>query len=544
MSDSRADEIIKRQESMESQRVNWDSHWREISERILPRQDYFQRQTQTPGEKKTEKMLDATAALALDRFAAALESMLTPRTQRWHKLRATDENLNKSHRVSRYLEQVNDLLFKLRYSPRANFASQMHENYIGLGAFGTGALFVDDALGDHFRYRVLHLSELYFRENHVGIVDTVHRKFTYTARQAAQRFGEDNLPGSIRNALSSNQPDREFDFIHCVMPNSEVESDKLDRRGMPYASIYVSLTDRTIVREGGYNAFPYAVSRYVTAPREIYGRSPAMLVLPDIKQLNEMEKTTMKAAHKMVDPPMMLHEDGLLSPFSLQPGALNYGAVNNQGQQLAHPLQTTGRVDIGLEMMNQKREVINDAFLVTLFQILVETPTMTATEALLRAQEKGALLAPTMGRQQSEMLGPMIEREIDMAANAGLLPEMPEELIEAGAEIEIEYDSPLSRLVRAEDGVAIVRTLESLSPLAQIKPEVLDIFDPELTARELADVNGVPAKVLRSPEMLRALEQQRAQQQQAAALLEAAPVAGQVAKDMSQAQSTARSAPF
>ena len=36
--------------------------------------------------------------------------------------------------------------------------------------------------------------------------------------------------------------------------------------------------------------------------------------------------------------------------------------------------------------------VINDAFLVTLFQILTETPEMTATEVIERTREKGALL--------------------------------------------------------------------------------------------------------------------------------------------------------
>ena len=111
-------------------------------------------------------------------------------------------------------------------------------------------------------------------------------------------------------------------------------------------------------------------------------------------------------------------------------------------------------------------EVINDAFLVTLFQILVDAPQMTATEAMLRAQEKGALLAPTMGRQQSEFLGPLIEREIDILSRAGALPPMPDALVKAGGMVEVEYQSPLNRAQRSEEGVAILRTLESLAPLA------------------------------------------------------------------------------
>ena len=44
-------------------------------------------------------------------------------------------------------------------------------------------------------------------------------------------------------------------------------------------------------------------------------------------------------------------------------------------------------------------------------------PQMTATEVIERTNEKGILLAPTIGRQQSEYLGPMIERELDRIAH-------------------------------------------------------------------------------------------------------------------------------
>ena len=138
-----------------------------------------------------------------------------------------------------------------------------------------------------------------------------------------------------------------------------------------------------------------------------------MNVLPDIKMLNEMSKTVMRAAHMVTAPPIMLSDDGALQQFNLRPNALNFGAVDDQGRPRAIPFQSGGRVDIGLDMMNQRREIINDAFFVTLFRILVEEPQITATEAMLRAQEKGQLLAPTMGRMQTELLGPCVERELD-----------------------------------------------------------------------------------------------------------------------------------
>jgi hypothetical protein len=69
---------------------------------------------------------------------------------------------------------------------------------------------------------------------------------------------------------------------------------------------------------------------------------------------------------------------------------------------------------------------------------------MTAAEALLRVQEKAALLAPTMGRQQSEFLGPMVERELDLRDQMGWLPPMPAVLKEAGGLIDFDYSSPLN----------------------------------------------------------------------------------------------------
>lgn len=539
--DSRADDIIRRQERMQTDRAIFEQHWREIAERVLPRKDHF-RVNRNPGDKHTEKVFDATANLALERFAAAMESMLTPRTQKWHRLRVLDEDLNENQEVREYLDRVTDILFQVRYSPKANFASQANEVYMDLGAFGTGCLLIDDMVGRGIRYRSIPLNEYFIAENHQGVVDTLNRRFPMSARQAIQKFGEKNVPDSITRAMEKN-PEQTFEFIHCVQPNEIIDYSRKDYRGMPFGSFYVSIDGRSIVQEGGLHTFPYAVGRYVTGPKEVYGRSPAMTVLPDIKMLNEMSKVTIRAAHKQIDPPLLAQEDGVLQAFDMRPGAINFGGVNDQGQQMVHPLQNNARIDIGLEMMDQRRKVINDAFLVTLFQILVDSPNMTATEAMLRAQEKGALLAPTMGRQQSELLGPLIQRELDILARAGALPPMPPLLQQMGGMVDIEYVSPLNRAQRAEEGVAIMNTLQAISPLAQVDPSVLMVFDPQAIARELAEINGVPAKVLRSDDEIQAMKDQQAQAAQAQQLLQAAPVIASSAKDMAQAQSLAGAAP-
>ena len=174
-----AAEILARRDRLRSTRGVWESHWQEIADRILPRQASFTARAATPGEKRTREIFDATAALALERFSAALESMLTPRTQRWHHLRASDPALNDRREVRAWFDRAEDVLFGARYSPYANYASQQHEVYMSLGAFGTGVLFVGEELEKGgLIYRAVHLADCHVAENFQGRVDTLYREFS------------------------------------------------------------------------------------------------------------------------------------------------------------------------------------------------------------------------------------------------------------------------------------------------------------------------------------------------------------------------------
>ena len=537
---NKIEEMCHRYNSLKGSRGNWESHWEEIAERVLPRQIGFLG-ARTDGEKKSQKIFDSRPQIALDRFASVMDSMLTPRQSKWHNLRTTDEALNRQFAVQDWFYQVNNIMHAMRNSPKANFAGQNFERWISMGAFGTGSLFIDFMAGVGLRYRCVNLRDTFFLENHQGIIDSVYRCFKHTARQAAQRWGEENLPERVRKALENpSRQNEHFEFLHVVAPRTDYDSGRADARGKPWASYYLSVPDKMLLApEGGFTSFPYSIARYVTAPEEVYGRSPAMTALADIKMLNEMSKTDIRAVHKLVDPPILLHDDGILgggaTTIRMRPGGLNPGGVNRNGQAMIQPFGTGARVDINEQKMEQRRTAIDDAFLVTLFQILVETPRMTATEALIRAQEKGMLLTPTMGRQQSEALGPQIERELDLLMFHRILPPMPPELVEAGGDYEIVYDSPMSRMARAEELVGVQRTMELLAPFAQINPEVLDVFDPDALARLTAEVSGVPTPVLRSQETVNQIrEGRRAQEQEAMAIQAAQPIAGAM-KDAAQA---------
>ena len=546
MADSRATHVLEMHERLRQQRVHFEKTWQTISERIIPRKSEFTRQrgrnaNDTKGERKTDKIFDAAPALALDRFAAAMHSLVTPRNQQWHSLKPSRSELADDPEVKRYLDEVNKRLFSARYS--SNFDNQVHECYFDAGAFGNMGLFIGDRLGRQIYYKSVPIEQLFFMENEFGVIDLVHREFTLTARQAAKQFGLDRLPDPIKNA-AEKQPEQEFWFLHCVKPREDVDVKRRDYRGMAFASYYIAIDSREIVAEGGFRTFPYAVSRYAVTSGEVYGRGPASLILPDVMMLNEMNRTTIQAAQLAVLPPLLAHRDGILDAIRLTPAAINYGGVDDNGRQMIQPMSVGQNVNLGLELMDQKRALINDAFWNTLFQILVDTPAMTATEAMLRAQEKGALLAPTASRIETEFLSPMVMRELDILSSAGELPEMPAALAEAGAEFDLEYTSPLERARRAEEGVAILRTFEQIAPLAQVAgPSVFRRFNLDEATRVLAEVNGVPGKILLTDEELEAAKAAEQQQAELAQVLQAAPVAASAAKDLAQAQSLANAAP-
>lgn len=534
-------QILRDQSSMEVSRKTWEQHWEEVAERCLPRASGFTRKKQG-GDKRAERAIDSTPILALERFAAAVESVVTPRTQTWHGLQ--NERFEDDNEVQEYYEEVTKILFRLRYAPEANFANQQSENYISIGAFGNGCVFVDEIPGKGMRYICYPLQEIYFEENYQGVIDLVHRKFSLTARQAVQQFGKDNLPSAVKTA-SENSPLTKFDFIHRVAPNDDIRyvngEPAADHTGMRWSSIYICVSDKKIVRRSGYHSNPYCIARYYKSPGEVYGRGPGMTALPDMKVLNEMNRETLIGAQLANRPPVLVSDDGSLEVFNMTPGGINSGGLSSNGTPLAAPFQTGSQPQLGLEMMEQKRKLINDIFLVTLFQILVENPQMTATEAMLRAQEKGQLLAPTMGRIMSEQLGPMIHREIDILARNGLLPEPPQQLIDAGMEYDIDYRSPLVRLQRSDEGSGIAQTLQLATSLAQFDQSVLSLIKTGDVLRDFADINGMPRSLILSPDEEAQVKAQQAQQAQLNNVLAAAPNIATAADRMASAQQKANS---
>jgi hypothetical protein len=511
-------ETLQEFSQMQLWRNTTAGHWEEIAELILPssRNTFFYGNFNWPGQKKTDRQVDASGMLALHRFAAILDSLLTPRNMIWHQLGPDADYLMKDRNVRLWYEAATAALFKARYSSIANFSSQNQQIYQSLGAFGTGAMFVDQAVNSWnvpipaLRYRACPIGEMFIHENHQGQVDGFIRWFRLTARQAYQKWG-DGMPATLKAAMDAKSQ-MTYNFLHHVCPRSDYDPYRLDLKGKPFRSVYVSIEGRCLLEEGSYRMMPTAISRYDQTPGEVYGRSPAMMVLPALKTLNAEKTTFLKQGHRAADPVLLIADDGL-TDFNMRPGAKNVGGWSTDGKPLVGILPT-GDIQISKEMMADEKGLINDAFLVTLFQILTESPQMTATEVVERTNEKGILIAPTVGRQQSEYLGCMIPREIDLLESFGGLPPKPPVLKEANVlQHNVIYTSPLSRAQRAQEIAGFQRTLQVTLEVvnATQDPSPLDNFDLDVATIETAQIQAVPERWMASPEMVRQKRAGRAQ---------------------------------
>ena len=527
-----ASELIQKQAKLQSDRSNFENHWAEIAPLVLPRQDDFFNNSHAEGDRRTRKKYDDTATLALDRGAAAIEGILIPRGQFWHAL-GLDESLKDDYEAQVWAEDVRKFLFARRYAPNSSFASQAHEYIMSLLAFGTAIMSVEDMVGQGLKYRSSHLSEHFIMENAYGLIDVDYRKYSITAKQAKEKFG-DKTPQKVLDTLEK-EPNKKMEFLHVVMPDEGNDTD------MPFVGYHVSIEDNEIIGIGGFKSFPYIISRWSTAPNETYGRSPAMNVLSEIKMLNQIRKTDLKARHNAVDPPILAADQHTIRKLSMKAGAVNYGAVGPDGRPLVLPYNNGSRIDVSNDAIQQSRAIINDAFYVSLFQILVDTPQMTATEVLHRAEEKGMLLSPNAGRQKGEWLDQMITRELTLYEDYGIFEDdgilpMPDSVKATGGAINIRYTNPLSTMQKSGEAAGTERTVQSLIPVAQIDPSVLKSVDWNEYAKIIAEANGAPKKLFKSPEVI---EQEQQQEQQAAMMQQAVDAAPQLAgavKDIAQAQ--------
>jgi hypothetical protein len=495
--------LLSRFEKLEGQRQNWETHWQEVADYMQPRKADVTKQ-RARGDKRMEQVFDSSPIQAVELLAASLHGMLTNPSTPWFTLRFKDEEIDNEDEAKLWLESSTDAMYTA--FNRSNFQQEIFELYHDLITFGTAAMFIEEDNDDIIKFSTRHINEVFIAENDKGRIDTIYRKFKISARAAIQKFG-DTVSSDVQTKAKKD-PYEEIEILHAVYPRADFNPNKKDKKNMPFESVYIEFKNGNELSVSGFREFPFVIPRYLKASNEIYGRSPAMTALPDVKMLNEMCKTTIKAAQKQVDPPLLVPDDGFLLPVRTVPGGLNFYRSGTRDR--IEPLNIGANNPLGLNMEEQRRDSIRAVFYVN--QLMMQQgPQMTATEVIQRNEEKMRLLGPVLGRLQSELLKPLIDRVFAILLRNNMLPQAPEFL--SGRDIEIEYVSPLAKAQKSTELQSIMRAVEILGSLANVAP-VFDYVNFDNLVKHLADIVGVPQKLLKSQSQVNAERQQAQQQQQ------------------------------
>jgi len=121
-------------------RSNWEIHWQEVADYMLPRKADITLE-RPKGDKRHTVIYDGTAIHSLELLASSLHGMLTSSVNRWFALRFKENSVNENDEAREWLEDVLDKMY-IAIS-RSNFQQEVLEKYFDLIAFGTSCLQIE-----------------------------------------------------------------------------------------------------------------------------------------------------------------------------------------------------------------------------------------------------------------------------------------------------------------------------------------------------------------------------------------------------------------
>lgn len=506
--------LLLRWSELKQERASWVPHWQEISDFLLPRSGRFFVQDRNRGERRHNKINDSTGTRALRILAAGMMSNMTSPARPWFRLSTSNPDLDESDAVKRWLadvQQAMNLVFN-----KSNAYRALHSMYEELGTFGTAAALVMPDFKNIVHLHSMTCGEYAIGVNHMGQVDTLYREFDMTVGQMVQEFGIDAVSTSVRDQFNRGSLDKWVTVMHAIEPRELRDPTKKDAKNMAFKSVYFEPVDKTdkFLRVSGFKRFPALCPRWAVSGGDIYGNSPGMEVLGDVKQLQHEQIRKAQGIDVQTKPPLQAPPSLKGREIDGLPGGVTYVEQTTGGIKTMFE----SRLDLShlLADIQDVRNRINGGFFADMFLMMANDTRsgVTATEVAERHEEKMLMLGPVVERLHNEILSPLIDITFDRMVETGVLPPPPDEI--AGMELTVEFVSVLAQAQRAVATGSVDRYLSSMGAVAQFKPEVLDKFDADKWADEYADMLGINPTILVPSDRVEQIRAARAQQQQAA----------------------------
>jgi hypothetical protein len=473
------EELIERYENAKSKRSGWETHWQECYDYALPQRNGFNSTTQSGG-KRVDKLYDATALDAVDQLAASLLGSLTPPWTGWFGFKpGPDLTDREAQSLAPVLEKAAKTIQS--HFDRSNFSVEIHQCFLDLVVGGTASLcFEETQPGEFsaFKFTSVPLSRIVLEEGENRILDGSFRTIEMTLAQILSKYPMAEIPTEVIRE-GEKDPQKYFEVLESVLPENGAYSLK---------AILVNQNNHTLLQSGRFGSSPVISFRWIKSPGEIYGRSPVMKALPDIKTANKVVELILKNASIAVTGIWQADDDGVLNPANIElvPGSIIPKAVGSEGLK---PLNMPGRFDVSELVLNDLRSRIRHALLTDKLGH-ISSRNMTATEVIERSSEMALLLGATYGRLQSELLTPLVRRAFTILKRRGEVPDIALD----GRFVELDYRSPLAR---SQGQRSVQNTLTWITSVLAMGPEASTAIDLPQAARFLGESLGVPSDLIK-----------------------------------------------
>jgi len=531
------DKLYTRWGQLKTERASWYPHWKELSDYLLPRSGRFFIPERDRGQRRHNSIYDNTGTRALRILGAGMMSGATSPARPWFRLTIADPELAQYAPVKQWLADVTSLM--LSVFQKSNTYRSLHSMYEELGCFGTGVSVVMPDFKNIIHHQTLTCGEYCIATDYRGHVNTMYREFQQPVHSIVAEFGYENCSKSVQNMWDRGTLDTWVTIVHSIEPRADRERDirKKDAKNMPWKSCYFELNaePNKYLRESGFKELPVLAPRWAVAGGDIYGNSPGMEALGDVKQLQHEQLRKAQGIDYKTLPPLQVPTSLKNRDVDRMPGGISYYDATTPGAGIRSAFDVNLDLSHLLADIQDVRERIKGSFYADLFLMLANgtNTTMTATEVAERHEEKLLMLGPVLERLHNELLDPLIEMTFSRMIEAGVVPQPPEEL--QGMDISVEFVSMLAQAQRAIATNGIDRFVGNLGAVANFKPDVLDKFNSDEWADAYSDMLGVDPKLIISNEQVAVIRKQRADAQAAQAQMAAMQQAAATTKDLAQA---------
>lgn len=539
---TQSQKLLNRADSLKNERSSWVSHWKEISDYLLPRSGRFFTSDRNRGEKRNNNIYDSTGTRALRVLAAGMMAGMTSPARPWFRLMTSVPELDESTAVKSWLADVTRIM-QMVFS-KSNTYRALHGMYEELGAFGTASSIVLPDYRNVIHHYTLTTGEFSIATDHRGTVNTLYREYEMTVDQMVGEFGYEKCSHTVKGLYDRHAMGQWIPVIQAIEPRAVRDPAKRDAKNMPYKSCYLERggNDDTYLRESGFKDFPALCPRWAVAGGDIYGNSPAMEALGDIKQLQHEQLRKAQGIDYQTNPPIQAPTSAKNAGINRLPGGVTYVDSASPTGGIKSAFEVNLNLSYLLQDIQDVRERIKGSFYADLFLMLGNgtNTAMTATEVAERHEEKLLMLGPVLERMHNEILDPLIESTFARMIEANIVPPPPQEL--QGMELNVEFVSVLAQAQRAIATNGVDRFVGNLGAVAGFKPDVLDKFDADRWADAYADMLGIDPELIVPGDKVALIRQARAEAMQAQAQQEAMAQSAAAAKDLAAADTSGQNA--